>query len=83
VHKIEIRRQAIKDLRGIPVEYIRLIVSHIDLLEQDPRPPDSKKLKGDAGYSLRIGIYRILYEVDDRAQTVTICRIKHRRDAYR
>ena len=44
---------------------------------------DSKKLKGDAGYSLRVGTYRVLYDIDDKAKVVTIYRIKHRREAYR
>jgi mRNA interferase RelE/StbE len=83
VYKIELRRSANKDLKEIPAEYVRLIAKHIDLLEQNPRPIDSKKLKGDAGYSLRIGTYRVLYDIDDKLQTVTIYRIKHRRDVYR
>jgi mRNA interferase RelE/StbE len=81
--KIELRRQAYKDLEAIPADYARLISNHIDLLEENPRPNDSKKLKGDAGYSLRVGTYRVLYDIDDKAKTVTIYRIKHRREAYR
>jgi len=83
VYEIEIRRTALKDLKDIPADYARLIAKHIDLLEQNPRPSDTKKLKGDAGFSLRVGIYRVLYDIDDKAQMVTIYRIKHRRDAYR
>lgn len=83
MYQIEFRRRAYKDLESIPVDYTRLIARHIDMLEQNPRPPDSKKLKGDAGYSLRVGTYRILYEIDDKAKIVTIYRIKHRREAYR
>lgn len=83
MYKIELRRQAIKDFKDIPSDYARLISKHIDLLEQNPRPTDSKKLKGDAGYSLRIGVYRDLYGIDDKMQLVTVYRIKHRREAYR
>ncbi len=83
MYKIELRRQAIKDFKDISSDYARLIPKHIDLLEQNPRPTDSKKLKGDAGYSLRIGTYRVLYDIDDRAQRVTIYRIKHRPEVYR
>jgi len=83
VYKIELRRQAIKDFKDISADYARLISKHIDLLEQNPRPTDSKKLKGDAGYSLRIGTYRVLYDIDDKALLVTVYRIKHRREAYR
>jgi len=83
MYKIELRRQAVKDFKDISNEYARLISKHIDLLEQNPRPTDSKKLKGDAGYSLRIGTYRVLYDIDDKIQIVTIYRIRHRREAYR
>jgi mRNA-degrading endonuclease RelE of RelBE toxin-antitoxin system len=40
-------------------------------------------LTNDPGYSLRVGVYRILYDIDDASQTVTIYRIKHRREVYR
>jgi len=83
VYKIELRRQAIKDFKDISSEYARLISKHIDLLEQNPRPTDSKKLKSDAGYSLRVGTYRVLYDIDDKMQLVTVYRVKHRREAYR
>ena len=83
MYKLELRRQAIKEFKDIPADYARLISDHIDLLEQNPRPADSKKLKGDVGYSLRIGTYRVLYDIDDKIQLITIYRIKHRREAYR
>jgi mRNA interferase RelE/StbE len=83
VYRIELRRSAYKDLKNIPIEYTNLIANHIDSLQENPRPHDSKKLKGDAGYSLRIGTYRVLYDIADKTQIVTIYRIKHRREAYR
>lgn len=83
MYEVEIRRTALKDLKDIPADYARLITKHIDLLEQNPRPTDFKKLKGNASFSLRIGTYRVLYDIDDKAEMVTIYRIKHRRDAYR
>jgi mRNA interferase RelE/StbE len=83
MYRIDLRRRAYNDLNSIPADYARLIAQHIDLLEGNPRPTDSKKLKGDAGYSLRVGTYRVLYDIDDKGKTVTIYRIKHRREAYR
>lgn len=83
MYKLELRRQAIKDFKDISSDDAHLISKHIDLLEQNPRPTDSKKLKGDAGYSLRVVTYRVLYDIDDKMQLVTIYRIKHRREAYR
>jgi mRNA interferase RelE/StbE len=83
VYRIELRRAAYKDLQDLPADYARRIAKHIDTLEQNPRPPDSKKLKGGAGYSLRVGTYRLLYDIDDKEQSITIYRIKHRREVYR
>lgn len=83
MYQIDLRRPAYIDLESIPADYARLIAQHIDSLETNPRPTDSKKLKGDAGYSLRVGTYRVLYDIDDKAKAVTIYRVKHRREAYR
>lgn len=83
MYQVDLRRQAYKDLQSISTDYLRLVSNHIDSLEENPRPVDSKKLKGDAGYSLRVGTYRILYDIDDKSKLVTIYRIKHRREAYR
>jgi mRNA-degrading endonuclease RelE of RelBE toxin-antitoxin system len=47
------------------------------------RPPGCKKLKGgDNEWRIRVGDYRIVYEIDDRARTVDVTRIAHRREAY-
>jgi mRNA interferase RelE/StbE len=83
MYSLSIQRSAIKDLATIQKDYATLIGSHIDSLAQTPRPLDAKKLKGDAGYSLRVGVYRVLYDIDDGEQKVTIYRVKHRREAYR
>jgi len=83
MYQILLRRHACKDLESIPADYVKLIAKHVDLLGGNPHPADSKKLKGDAGYSLRIGTYRVLYDIDDKVKVVTIYRIKHRREAYR
>ncbi len=42
MYQIDLRRQAFKDLKSIPADYKRLISEHIDSLEQNPRPTDSK-----------------------------------------
>jgi mRNA interferase RelE/StbE len=80
---ITLRRRAEKDLGKIPNQYQILIGQHINQLAENPRPQDTKKLKGDNGYSLRVGVYRVLYEIDDQLRKVTIYRIKHRRESYR
>ena len=53
------------------------------LLGQDPRPPGCTRLVGQAGWRIRIGTYRVVYDIDDSAQTVNIISVGHRRDIYR
>lgn len=83
MYSVRILRRAIKDIADLPKEYARLIAEHIDRLEEDPRPPGAKKLRGTTAYSLRVGVYRILYDIDDNARMVTVYRVKHRRESYR
>lgn len=83
MYTVVIRRRAMKDLASIPSDYVQLITQHIDGLEQNPYPQDAKKLQDDSGYSQRVGVYRILYDIDSTARIVTIYRVKHRREAYR
>jgi mRNA interferase RelE/StbE len=82
--EVRISRQAIKDIASLPQEYARLVSQHIDRLKEEPRPPGARKLRNfTAVYRLRVGVYRILYEIDDKAGIVTVYRVKHRREAYR
>ena len=68
------------DLTG--VSYAR-VSGRLLALEQNPRPPGCRKLHGRQGYRLRVGDYRVLSEVDDRAREVQVFAVRHRRDAYR
>jgi mRNA interferase RelE/StbE len=72
-----------KDIAKLPKEYTHLVSQHIDELANNPRPADAKKLRGRADYSLRVGVYRVLYDIDDETRVVTVYRVKHRREAYR
>ena len=72
-----------EDISKLPKEYARLVGQHIDGLQENPRPSDAKKLRAEAAYSLRVGVYRILYDVDDAGHTVIVYRVKHRRESYR
>jgi mRNA interferase RelE/StbE len=76
-------RRAVKDIADLPKDYAGLVGRHVDRLGENPRPPDAKKLKGSADYRLRVGPYRILYDINDETSTVTVYRVKHRREAYR
>ena len=59
------------------------IALRLALLTDDPRPFGVQKLSGASGYRIRIGDYRVLYEIHDKRHLVSVYRIKHRREAYR
>jgi mRNA interferase RelE/StbE len=53
------------------------------VLAENPCPRGVKKLKGLSGYRLRVGDYRILYDVIPRERRVVVYAVGHRRDVYR
>jgi mRNA interferase RelE/StbE len=73
-----------RDIRKIDHKLVPWVVGKILALEQNPRPLQSKKLKGAGDeYRLRIGSYRAFYTIDDESKVIVIFHITHRRDAYR
>ena len=59
------------------------ILDKISLLGSNPYGQNSQKLGGGKGYRIRIGDYRVVYTVDKTSKSVTIVRIRHRREVYR
>lgn len=83
MYKIKIKRSAERDLKRFPNALFLRINQHILALRDNPRLPGVRKLQGDLeGWRVRVGDYRIVYQVDDDAKTVTIVRVRHRRDVY-
>jgi len=84
-YALEIAKSVEKDLRKIPVNMHEAFFTEIENLATNPFPKSRyKKLKGtENSYRLRVGNYRILYEVDSYVMLLTIYRIRHRKDSYR
>lgn len=82
-YRVEIQRSAESDLSRLGSVLVGRLRTALESLASDPRPPGSRKLAGSEAYRLRVGDYRIVYEVDDRRQIVTVARVRHRRDVYR
>lgn len=73
-----------KQLQQLPRTVFAAALSAIIALTHNPRPAGVKKLVGSrSDWRIRIGEYRIVYEIDDTSKTVTILGVAHRRDAYR
>lgn len=75
-YKIVIEKRAQKEAEKIPLEYRLSIDNTIVALSLNPRLHGSKKLTEKEGYRIRVGNYRILYTIDDKAKTVVIYRMK-------
>ena len=83
-YRVELSRTASRELRRVPVPLHDAIVRVLKGLEKEPRPHGCKKLVGASGFwRVRVGAYRIIYEITDRIKLVSVERIADRKDAYR
>ncbi len=82
-YKIFLEPSASKDLDRLPDLEVKKLFHHIRKLNNEPRPIGIQKLTNEEGYRIRSGKYRILFEINDKSQTIYIYRIKHRKDVYR
>jgi mRNA interferase RelE/StbE len=83
-YRVELTSGAQRDLSPLPADLLDRVRHRFKDLSENPRLPGARKLKGGSGYlRLRVGDYRILYEVDDATRLLTVARVLHRRDAYR
>lgn len=80
---VEFSSRATRAFLKLPPETQRRIAPKIDALVDDPRPPGCEKLSGLGGYRIRVGDYRIVYEIEDATEIITVAAIGHRRDIYR
>lgn len=82
--KIDIKRSFEKDINRLDRKLIPRIVEAIENLSQNPFSEQTKKLKGaESTYRLRIGDYRLLYQVDLKDKRIIIYYVRHRKDAYK
>ena len=83
-YRLEWRRSTRKDLRRIAPADVAKIIKAAEALLQDPFPPGCTKLSGSQrSYRIRVGDYRILYEVLGDCLVIEVIKVGHRRDVYR
>lgn len=81
---ITFARSARKELEALPSKISQRIFGKITLLAAAPRPPGVKKLHGEDNlWRIRVGDYRIIYEINDASRVVDIAVIRHRSEVYR
>ncbi|MCL5105650.1 MAG: type II toxin-antitoxin system RelE/ParE family toxin [Armatimonadetes bacterium] len=82
-YQVEVRESAAKEIRALPSEVKQRVIKAINSLSSDPHPRGSLKLKGGGSlYRIRVGVYRIVYDVDDVSRLIVITRARHRREVY-
>lgn len=84
MYSVEWDAKAIKELRALEHKDRKRILERVAKLGTDPRPPGCKKLHDkQAVYRIRIGDYRVIYQIRDTQLLVLVVRVGNRRDVYR
>jgi mRNA interferase RelE/StbE len=83
-YQIEWKPSALRELKRLDRQIVSRIVTAIDSLSANPFPPGIKKLHGgDRSYRMRVGDYRVIYEIASSRLVIEVIRVRHRKDAYR
>jgi mRNA interferase RelE/StbE len=83
-YQVVLAPAAVRQLRKLDPAARRRLQAAIELLADNPRPPAAKRLVSFAGeWRVRVGDYRIVYDIDDGTLTVLVLTAGHRRDIYR
>lgn len=82
-YEITFARSARKELQALQMTVAERILAKIEVLATNPRPPGCKKLRGPTRlWRLRVGDYRVVYQIDDDNRVVDISIVRHRGEAY-
>jgi mRNA interferase RelE/StbE len=82
-YTVLIERYAQKQIMKLDKKIIPVIKAAIADLADNPRPYGYKKLKGEDAYRIRVGDYRVIYEINDDKIIVTVVMVGHRKDIYK
>lgn len=83
VYKILLEQAAQRDLKKLTANSFQKIIMEIKALTEDPRPANCRKIVGTLhDWRIRVGTFRIIYEIDDKSKVIKIMRVRHRREVY-
>ncbi|HEJ83854.1 MAG TPA: type II toxin-antitoxin system RelE/ParE family toxin [Desulfobacteraceae bacterium] len=82
-YELVFRKSVTKDLRSIPKRDVRRILKRIEALRDDPRGEGCIKLSAQERYRVRLGVYRIVYEIRDNELVVMVVKVAHRASVYK
>jgi mRNA interferase RelE/StbE len=84
MYRVLLERAAEKDLSRLSTEIHARVIEAIQALATNPRPSGCRKLAGsNQDWRIRVGDYRVVYEIADEIRVVRISRVRHRREVYR
>ena len=84
MYEVCLERAAERDLKKLPKIVFTKVVSIIAALAKNPRPAGCRKITGSKNdWRIRLGEYRVIYEIDEPSKTVHVMRVRHRREVYR
>ncbi len=81
-YAVTILRRAQRELGRLPSPTFERVCDAMRALSTEPRPSGCRKLVGRDGWRIRVGDYRVIYEIDDAAHSILILHVGHRRDIY-
>lgn len=81
-YPIEFRSKVLKALIKINEPQYSAIKKQLYELAENPRPQGYRKLKGRKGYRVRVGDYRIIYEIHDAILLIDVIDLGHRKEIY-
>ena len=83
-YSIRFARSARKELEHLDASVVSRIFPKIEALAENPHPPGCRKLQGlEDLWCIRVGHYRVVYQVLDDEQMIDIIAVRHRSQAYR
>ena len=82
-YRVLVPKSVHKQIKKLPPSVSDSIVLHMSLLQENPRPIGSLKMHGTEGWRIRVGEYRVVYDINDREKVVVVRRVGHRREIYR
>jgi mRNA interferase RelE/StbE len=82
-YQVILPKSAQKELDRLPNQIEARILLALAGLETQPRPVGCKKLRGESAWRIRVGDYRVVYEIHDKVLQVIVIAIGHRREVYR
>ena len=83
MYKLFIERSAAKSLARITSPHRERLTEAIRNLANNPRPSGAKKLSGRDAWRIRVGAYRVIYEINDKELRVLIVVVGPRQDVYK